>query len=105
MFSFANKKKTLQTHISIIGLHHKLDYNRLEKSLYDFIKDDYNIDSNIVRDFLKDTKYSYFEKEEEIIDLPFLDMQLFPKSATIKDKNDFSFIYFIDQQGGIYGFW
>lgn len=66
---YIDKKSSLSQYSSIISFHHKSDFNNLDKTLFDFIEKDYDIDHDEVKKFLKSEKVSY--KEQEILTLDF----------------------------------
>lgn len=66
---YIDKKSSLSQYSSIISFHHKPDFNNLDKTLFDFIEKDYDIDHDEVKKFLKSEKISY--KEQEILTLDF----------------------------------
>ena len=66
---YIDKKTKLAQISSILGYHHTKDYTKLEKSIYDFIKNDYEIDNTEIKKSLD--SYSVYYDEIKVKKIEF----------------------------------
>ncbi len=69
LFGQIQKKSSSSEVMSIFGLHADLKYNRTDKTLYDLLEDDYEIENDDLRKYLKDQKFAYTEHLVDTITL------------------------------------
>ena len=53
---------------SVIGFHHDPKFNKTQKTLYDFLKNDYAIDNTDIKSFLENRQVQYVEQKVMTID-------------------------------------
>lgn len=104
MDAYIEKKSAVAQYSSIISFHHNTDYNKLKKSLYDFLKDDYVIDNLEIKQMLdtitfeytetKITSINFGENNETLEDKSLQSFDL--KKATIKNSDITSSLYFLE---------
>jgi len=66
---YLKQKAKLGEYNSIIAYQHNTDFNGKEKTLYDFVEDDFNITHDGMRQYLKKIKVRYEESEVETLEL------------------------------------
>ena len=98
---FIDKKTKLSQISSIIGFHHKTDYKKLQKSIYDFLKNDYEIDNTYIKQKLDSYKIYYDEKISGKIEFDSNNSQdinsLNIIQAIAKNNNKTTNIYFLER--------
>jgi prepilin-type N-terminal cleavage/methylation domain-containing protein len=97
---FIDKKTKLSQISSIIGFHHKTDYKKLQKSIYDFLKNDYEIDNTYIKQKLDSYKIYYDEKISGKIEFDNNNSQDIKSlniiQAIAKNNNKTTNIYFLE---------
>jgi len=97
---FIDKKTKLSQISSIVGFHHKTDYKKLQKSVYDFLKNDYEIDNTYIKQKLDSYKIYYDEKISGKIEFDNNNSQDIKSlniiQAIAKNNNKTTNIYFLE---------
>ena len=86
-FSFLTQKSQFDSVASITFLHDKKNWHRLDKTLYDFIKNDYNISDDDFIKILKNEKIHYTQEEVSLLS-PFEDLAEGTNVPNLKIKFD-----------------
>ena len=98
---FIDKKTKLSQISSIVGFHHKTDYKKLQKSIYDFLKNDYEIDNTYIKQKLDSYKIYYDERVSGKIEFDNNNSQdinsLNIIQAIAKNNNKTTNIYFLER--------
>jgi prepilin-type N-terminal cleavage/methylation domain-containing protein len=65
---YVGRKNSVAHLTSIIGFHHDPKFNNTQKSLYDFLKNDYTIDNMEIKSFLEKRSVRYVEQKVTTVD-------------------------------------
>ena len=101
---FIEGKSSIAHLTSIIGFHHDPKFNKSEKTLYDFLKNDYSIDNSDIKSFLEKRSVRYVEQKVMTVDfgesndsLENKDMMRFEiKRGSITISNITATLYFLE---------
>lgn len=101
---YVEKKSSIAHLTSIIGFHHDPKFNKTQKTLYDFIKDDYSIDNMEIKSFLEQQSVRYVEQKVMTVDFGESNassensdfMQVDVKRASIVISNITASLYFLE---------
>lgn len=66
--NYIERKNSIAHLTSVIGFHHDPKFNKTQKSLYDFLKNDYTVDNMDIRSFLEKRSVRYVEQKVMSVD-------------------------------------
>ncbi len=117
-FAFLEQKAQFDRIASIPIMHNDPKYHHQEKSLYEFLREDYDIRQDDVRKALKERKVQYTQEEyarfslaqelgdtqergqdeNDLQSLPAMDMTLLFDKITIYDKHHSTYVYRLESR-------
>lgn len=65
---YIDQKSSIAHLASVVGFHHNINFNKTEKTLYDFLKSDYKIDNFDIKKMLEEQKVRYVEQKVATVD-------------------------------------